>query len=49
MVIFFRSSVERCEGGHGRSSREEEVLPSSSKSEGSLTMAILLPALVKSC
>ena len=48
MVIFFLSSVESCGGGLGISSREEEVWPSSSKSEGSMTMAIFLPSLVKS-
>jgi len=25
MAIFFLSSIESCEGDHGRSSREEEV------------------------
>ena len=49
IVNFFHTSAESFEGGHGISSREEEVWPSSSKTEGSMTMAIFLPSLVKSC
>jgi hypothetical protein len=44
MVIFFHTTVESCEGGHGTASREEEAWPSSSKREGSMTMAIFLPS-----
>ena len=40
MVIFFLSSVESCGSGHGISSREEEVWPSSPKKEGVMTMVI---------
>ena len=43
MVIFLHSSVESCGGGHGISSREDEVWPSSPKKERSRTMAIFLP------
>ena len=42
MVIFFHTSEESCEGGHGIPSREEEVGPSSSKRDRSMTMAIFL-------
>ena len=59
MVTFFHTSVESCGGDHGVSSREgvwpssskmeTSIEPSSSKSEGSMTMAIPLPSLVKSC
>jgi hypothetical protein len=49
MVLFFLSSVESCEGGHGISSREEEVWHSNSQRERSMTMAIFLPSLVESC
>ena len=49
MVIFFHTSVESCEDGHGISSREEGVWPSSSTQERSMTMVIFLPSLVKSC
>ena len=48
-VIFFHTSVESREGGHGISSREEEVWPSSSKRERGMSMAIFIPSLVKSC
>jgi len=34
MVIFFLSSVESCEAGHGKSSREEGVWPSIPRGEG---------------
>ena len=33
MVIFFNSSIESCGGGHGISSREEEVCSSYSNEE----------------
>ena len=49
MVIFFHTSVQSCGGDHGISSREKGVWPSSTKKEKSMTMAILLPSLVKSC
>ena len=49
MAIFIPYIVKSCEGGHGISSREEGVWPSSSKRERSITMAILLLSLVKSC
>ena len=49
VVIFFHTSVESCEGGHGTSSSEEEVWPSYSRGERSMTMAIFLPSLVKNC
>jgi len=49
MIIFFLSSIESCGGGHGISSREEEVCPSSPKNERSMTMVIFIPSLVESC
>ena len=49
IVIFFHTSVESCGGDHGISSGEEGVWPAKSKREGSMTMAIFLPSLVKSC
>ena len=42
MGIFFHTSVESCEGGHGTSSREVEFWASSSKRERSMAMAIVL-------
>ena len=39
MVIFLPSSVESCGGGHGTSSRAEEVCPSIPKKERVRTMA----------
>ena len=49
MVIFLHPSVESCGGGHGASSREEEVCPSSRKKERRTTMAIFLLSSVESC
>ena len=49
MVIFFLSPVESCGGGHGTSSREEGVCPSSPKAKRNMTMAIFLPASVERC
>ena len=49
MIIFSFSSVESCGFGHGISSGEEEVCPSSPKKERSMTMAIFLPSSVGSC
>ena len=42
-------SLESCGGGHGISSREEEVCPSSPKKEGVMTMVIFFPSSVESC
>ena len=48
MVIFFKTSVESCGGGHGISSCEEGVCPSSPKKEKVMTMATILLPLVES-
>ena len=49
MVIFFHTSVESCGRGHGISSREEEVCPSSPKTEEVMTMVIFFHSSVDSC
>ena len=49
MVSFLPYSVESCEGGHGISSEQGEVCPSSPEKERSMTMVICLPFSVESC
>ena len=49
MVIFFHTSVECCGGGHGISSKEEEVWHSSPKKETVETMVIFFLSSVESC
>ena len=49
MVMFFLASVESCGGGHGISSKGEEVCHSSPKKERSMTMIIFFLSSVESC
>ena len=49
LVILFLSPVKSCGGGHGISSKEEEVCPSSPKKERSMAMVIFLPSSIESC
>ena len=49
MIIYLLSSVESCGGGHGRSSREKEVCPSSPENLRRMAMAIFLLSSVESC
>ena len=49
MVTFLHTSVESCGGGHGISSKEEEVWHSSAKKETVETMVIFFLSPVQRC
>ena len=49
MVIFLHTSVERCGGGHGISSKEEGIWSSSSTKERVMAMVIFLHTSLESC
>ena len=49
MVIFFLSPVDSCGSHHGRSSRKEEVCPSSPTVAMSIDLGHLPPPSVESC